>query len=314
MGGDYAPGVVVEGALAALAEFANGNTLVLYGNPESIKAHPQAAELLASPRVELVATTETIEMGDHPAKAFAAKTDSSITVAFGHLKAGKIDALASAGNTGAMMVGCMMAVGQIEGVIRPAIATAFTAATGKPVLLLDAGLNADCKPEVLVQYGTLGSIYAQNACGVSNPRVALLNIGEEPEKGNLVAKATHPLMAEAGARGEYNFVGNIEGKSLLSGTVADVVVCDGFMGNTLLKTLEGFFDVVVAKNSGGNPVIDSLNYENVGGTPVLGINSTVIIGHGRSSAKAVKNMILAAERTATADLTPKFRKAFSHNG
>lgn len=310
MGGDFAPRVTVEGAHAALAHLSEGTTLVLFGDRAAMAAADHCG-LLDDPRVETVHTAEVIAMGDHPVKAFAQKGDSSIVVGFRRLCEGDISGFASAGSTGAMMVGCMQAVGQIEGVIRPAIATAFKSVAGGDVLLLDVGLNADCKPEVLAQYGTIGSIYARETLGIPDPRVALLNIGEEPEKGNLLTKATYPLMAERGAAGDYRFVGNIEGKHVLSADVADVVVCDGFSGNTLLKTIEGFYHILHSQGLSA-PIIEGLNYENVGGTPVLGINSTVVIGHGCSSATAIANMILLTERAARTDMVSQFKKAFNN--
>lgn len=309
MGGDFAPRVTVGGAHAALTHLSAGTTLVLFGDRTALAAEDTYG-LLDDPRIDVVHTSEIIAMGDHPVKAFAQKSDSSIAVGFRHLCEGDIAGFASAGSTGAMMVGCMQAVGQIEGVIRPAIATAFKTVTGGEVLLLDVGLNADCKPEVLTQYGTIGSIYAREALGIPNPRVALLNIGEEPEKGNLLTKATYPMMAEHGAAGDYNFVGNVEGKHLLTGEVADVVVCDGFSGNTLLKTIEGFYHIL-HRTGQASTIVEGLNYENVGGTPVLGINSTVIIGHGCSSALAIANMIRLTERAARTDMVSQFKRAFN---
>lgn len=309
MGGDYAPRVAVEGARAALTHLSEGTTLVLFGDQAALTAEDSYG-LLDDPRIEVVHTSEVIAMGDHPVKAFTQKSDSSITVGFRHLCNGDIAGFASAGSTGAMMVGCMQAVGQIPGVIRPAIATALRTVRGTDVLLLDVGLNADCKPEVLAQYGTIGSIYARETLGIERPRVALLNIGEEPEKGNLLTKATFPLMEQCGARGDYNFVGNVEGKHLLSGEVADVVVCDGFSGNTLLKTIEGFYRILRLQGDKA-PILDGLNYENVGGTPVLGINSTVMIGHGCSSALAIENMIRLTERAARTDMVSQFNRAFN---
>lgn len=309
MGGDYAPQVTVEGAYMALPQLSAETTLVLFGDRAALQA-VDTYGVLDDPRIEVVHTTEVIAMGDHPVKAFTQKSDSSIVVGFRHLSQGDIAGFASAGSTGAMMVGSMQVIGQIEGVIRPAIATAFRTVSGRDVLLLDVGLNADCKPEVLAQYGTIGSIYARETLKIDNPRVALLNIGEEPEKGNLLTKATYPLMAEKGAAGVYNFVGNIEGKHLLTSDIADVIVCDGFSGNTLLKTIEGFHHILQSQGINA-PFVEGLNYENVGGTPVLGINSTVIIGHGCSTAKAITNMILLTERAASADMVSQFKKAFN---
>lgn len=309
MGGDFAPQVTVEGAHAALTHLSAETTLVLFGDRTALAA-ADSYGLLDDPRIDVVHTSEVIAMGDHPVKAFAQKSDSSIAVGFRHLCEGDISGFASAGSTGAMMVGCMQAVGQIEGVIRPAIATALKTIRGTDVLLLDVGLNADCKPEVLAQYGTIGSIYARETLGIPNPRVALLNIGEEAEKGNLLTKATYPLMEAHGAAGDYRFVGNVEGKHLLTGEVADVVVCDGFSGNTLLKTIEGFYHILHAQGLTA-PVVEGLNYEHVGGTPVLGINSTVIIGHGCSSALAIANMIRLTERAARTDMVSQFKRAFN---
>ena len=247
-------------------------------------------------------------MGDHPAKAFQAKADSSITVGFGYLAKGAIDGFASAGSTGAMMVGSMYAVKPIEGVIRPTISSIIPTVTGHPALLLDVGLNVDCKPEVLAQYGLIGSIYAEAVLGIRKPRVAVLNIGEEETKGNTQSKATYELLK---ADGRIDFVGNVEASYLFTGKVADVVVCDGFVGNTVLKMAEGLYHIN-KKLGGGNAFWDAMNYENVGGTPVLGVNAPVVIGHGISSPKAIRSMILSTERCITADLTAKLQRAFKN--
>ena len=268
-----------------------------------------AAEGCPAERFDIVHTTEVIEMGDHPAKAFQAKADSSITVGFGHLAKGAVHGFASAGSTGAMMVGSMYAVKPIEGVIRPTISSAVPTVSGRPALLLDVGLNVDCRPEVLAQYGLIGAIYSEAVLGVERPRVALLNIGEEEAKGNAQTKAAHELMK---ADGRYDFVGNIEGSHLFSGKVADVIVCDGFVGNTALKMAEGFFRINRALGCADNPFWAAMNYENVGGTPVLGVNAPVVIGHGCSSPLAIKNMILTTERCVRADLSGKLRAAFGN--
>lgn len=246
-------------------------------------------------------------MCDHPAKSFQQKTDSSITVGFNHLVAGKIDGFASAGSTGAMMVGSMYAVKPIEGVIRPTISSLIPTVTGRPALILDVGLNVDCKPEVLAQYGLLGSIYAQSVLGIENPRVALLNIGEEESKGNAQVKATFEMMK---AHGGYNFVGNVESSYIFTGKIADVIVCDGFVGNTMLKMAEGLYRINKALTGVDHPFWEAMNYENVGGTPVLGINAPVVIGHGSSSAKAIASMIVTTEKCARADVSHKIQAAF----
>ena len=284
MGGDFAPEAAVQGAVLALEAIGPDSRIVLFGDEAKIKAVLEA-EGCSAERFDIVATTEVIEMGDHPAKAFQAKADSSITVGFGYLAKGAIDGFASAGSTGAMMVGSMYAVKPIEGVIRPAISSIVLTIAGRPALLLDVGLNVDCKPEVLAQYGLIGSIYAEAVLGIGKPRVAVLNIGEEETKGNAQTKATYELLKEDG---RINFV-----------------------GNTVLKMAEGLYRIN-KKLGGGNAFWDAMNYENVGGTPVLGVNAPVIIGHGISSARAIKSMILSTEQCIKADLTVKLQHAFKN--
>ena len=307
MGGDFAPEAAVQGAVLALEAIGPDSRIVLFGDEAKIKAVLEA-EGCSAERFDIVATTEVIEMGDHPAKAFQAKADSSITVGFGYLAKGAIDGFASAGSTGAMMVGSMYAVKPIEGVIRPAISSIVPTIAGRPALLLDVGLNVDCKPEVLAQYGLIGSIYAEAVLGIGKPRVAVLNIGEEETKGNAQTKATYELLKEDG---RINCVGNVEGSYIFTGQVADVIVCDGFVGNTVLKMAEGLYRIN-KKLGGGNAFWDAMNYENVGGTPVLGVNAPVIIGHGISSARAIKSMILSTEQCIKADLTVKLQHAFKN--
>ncbi len=307
MGGDFAPEAAVQGAVLALEAIGPDSRIVLFGDEAKIKAVLEA-EGCSAERFDIVATTEVIEMGDHPAKAFQAKADSSITVGFGYLAKGAINGFASAGSTGAMMVGSMYAVKPIEGVIRPTISSIVPTIAGRPALLLDVGLNVDCKPEVLAQYGLIGSIYAEAVLGIGKPRVAVLNIGEEETKGNAQTKATYELLKEDG---RINFVGNVEGSYIFTGQVADVIVCDGFVGNTVLKMAEGLYRIN-KKLGGGNAFWDAMNYENVGGTPVLGVNAPVIIGHGISSARAIKSMILSTEQCIKADLTVKLQHAFKN--
>ena len=308
MGGDFAPEVAVEGAVMALKKIKAGSRIVLFGDEKRI------LELLAkhncsADNFDIVATTEVIEMGDHPAKAFQQKANSSITVGFGYLAKGLIQGFASVGSTGAMMVGSMFAVKPIEGVIRPTISAIVPNIKGEPLMLLDVGLNVDCKPEVLCQYGLIGSIFASSALGIENPRVALLNIGEEEAKGNAQAQATHALMKAEGEKGSFNFVGNVESSYLFTGKYADVVVCDGFVGNTILKMVEGFYQINTRMGV-SNPFWAAMNYENVGGTPVLGVNAPVTIGHGKSTPLAIKNMVLSTERTIKANVTAKLQAAF----
>lgn len=308
MGGDFAPDAAVRGAAMALEQMGDDGRIVLFGQRERI------LEVLGrvgcpADRFDIVPTTEVIEMGDHPAKAFQQKADSSITVGFGHLARGLIDGFASAGSTGAMMVGSMAVIRPIEGVVRPAISSVVPTITGRPALLLDVGLNVDCKPEVLLQYGLIGSVYAEAVLGIENPRVAVLNIGEEQTKGNAQSKATYELMSE---QDRFRFVGNIEGSHLFSGKVADVVVCDGFVGNTVLKMAEGLYRINNVLGCNESPFWRSMNYEMVGGTPVLGVNGTVIIGHGCSTPLAIKSMICSTLQCVKADLTGKLQHAFNH--
>ena len=307
MGGDFAPEAAVKGAVMAHKELCNTLSsevrIVLYGNEKRI------CELLDfegadREAFDIVPTTEVIEMGDHPVRAFQQKSDSSIVAGFRHLAEGAIDGFASAGSTGAMMVGSMQMIKVIEGVIRPTIAAVIG---GK--LLLDVGLNVDCKPDVLEQYALIGSIYAETALGIDNPRVALLNIGTEPSKGNLQTKATYELLQLGAEAGKYNFVGNIESSNIFTTDTADVIVCDGFVGNAILKLTEGFYSIS-AETGVNDSFWGGLNYENTGGTPVLGINAPVIIGHGKSTAKAIKNMILATIRTTENSVVGQLKAVF----
>lgn len=309
MGGDFAPEAAVKGAVMAAEAVGEDSRIVLFGDRDRIIGL-LADEGCDASRFDIVPTTEVIEMGDHPAKAFQQKSDSSITVGFGYLAKGAIDGFASAGSTGAMMVGSMYAVKPIEGVIRPTIATSIPTVVGTPVLILDIGLNVDCKPEVLEQYALIGSIYAESVSGVANPRVALLNIGEEATKGNAQSKAAYELMRQSGEAGRYNFVGNVEASHIFTGKVADVVVCDGFVGNTMLKISEGFY-YINRKMGLGNDFWAGMNYELAGGTPVLGVNAPVTIGHGKSTPLAIKNMILSTENTIRTGLVERLKTAFS---
>ena len=306
MGGDYAPQSPVLGAIEAAKEIGHECKIVLFGDKPAIEAIIRQEK--ADPAMfDIVHTTEVIDMGENPAQTFIKKPDSSIAVGFKYLMKGDISGFASAGSTGAMMVGCMYTVKQIAGIIRPTISSVIPTINGDNFLLLDVGLNVDCKPDVLYQYALIGNVYARTVLGKKNPRIALLNIGEEREKGNLAAKATYELLAEDGT---INFVGNIESKYLFDGSVADVIVCDGFVGNTIIKEIEAFYDIAQRLHI-DNEYMNSLNYENVGGTPVLGINSNVVIGHGCSSPTAIKNMIIQTEKTVKADFLNKLRETFN---
>lgn len=305
MGGDFAPDAAVSGAVLALQHLKADERIVLFGDKQQI-IDILARENVSPDKFDIVHTSEVIEMGEHPSKAFSKKTDSSIVKGFMALAAGQIDGFASAGSTGAMMVGAFMVVKQIPGVIRPGIAGFIPVSENKLNLILDVGLNPDCRPDVLFQYGKLGSIYAKQVLGVDNPRVALLNIGEEEEKGNLVTKGAFELMKETS---EFNFVGNVEGHHLFHDKKADVIVCDGFVGNVVLKEAEAFYHLL-KKFSPENTFIERFNSENYGGTPVLGVNKPVIIAHGASSPVAIMNMIIQTREVIISNLCEKIKKAF----
>ncbi|MEO8794747.1 MAG: phosphate acyltransferase PlsX [Daejeonella sp.] len=305
MGGDFAPKATVLGAIEAQKALSADQKIVFFGDKD------QALAILAENQVdpelfEYVHTTEVIGMGEHATKAVVSKPNSSISLGFQYLKEGKIDSFSSAGNTGAMLVGAMFSVKTISGVIRPAIATNIPKIKSGFGIMLDVGANADCKPDVLLQFGVLGSLYAEHIYKMPNPKVALMNIGEEEEKGNMLTQATFPLMKESTL---FNFVGNIEGRDLFDDK-ADVIVCDGFTGNVTLKLAETFY-VLTLKKGFKDEFFDRFNYEQYGGSPILGVNAPVLIGHGISSPEAIKNMILLSRTMIEADLVEKIREAFN---
>lgn len=305
MGGDFAPDSTVLGALEAVKEFSEDTRLVLVGDERKII--PILERENCDPnQFDIVNSIETIEMGDHPAKAFAKKPNSSIVVGFRLLRNGEIDGFASAGNTGAMLVGVHYIIRTIPGVIRPAITSPIPTVNGNPTVLLDVGINPDCRPDVLYQYGILGSFYAKHVWNIKKPRVGLLNIGSEETKGNLVVKSTHELMKDTN---DFNFIGNIEGNDFFKSDKADVIVCDGFVGNVVLKVAEAFYSMII-KREIKDKFFEKFNFINYGGTPILGINSDVIIGHGISNSVAIKNMILHTKGVIEANLIGKFKKVF----
>ena len=307
MGGDFAPEVTVLGAISAFDRLHENTRLVLIGDEKVIVDICKREQFDVS-RFDIIDAPDTIHMSDHPAKAFAHKTRSSIFVGYEMLSKGQIDAFASAGSTGAMMVGAMYTVKSIPGILRPGIAISTPRVDGKFNVLIDVGLNPDCKPDVLYQYGLLGSLYAEFVYNIPNPRVALLNIGAEAEKGDLLTKSAYLLMADSK---DYNFIGNVEGHEIFQ-EKADVIVCDGFVGNVILKASEGFSHIVKQRGH-DDAFFESFNPDNYGGTPVLGINSNVIIGHGASNSTAIKNMVLLAQDVIKADLPSKIKKYFTSN-
>jgi len=304
MGGDYAPKANVLGAIAAHELLSPNEHLVLIGDTQQIK--PLLAENGFNPdHFEYVHTEEVIGMGEHPTRAIAQKPNSSISVGFSMLKKREIDAFIGAGNSGAMMVGAVFSVKTVPGIIRPCLCTIVPKLDGGRGLMLDVGANADCKPDTLLQFGILGSLYAENVMQIDNPKVGLINIGEEDEKGNMLSLATFPLMKESNL---FNFIGNLEGRDLFN-EKADVIVCDGFTGNIMLKLAESFYIMTIKKGL-KDEFFDRFNYENYGGSPVLGVNAPVIIGHGISTPKAVKNMVMQARDMITTGLVEKIQAAF----
>ena len=305
MGGDFAPTLTIKGAILAKKELGDDLYLILIGDQDII-----ANELKKegeSPSSFIISHADyVIGMGEHPTKAFVKKPNSSIAKGFKLLAANEIDAFASAGNTGAMLVGSMYTVKSIPGIIRPCITSAFPKENGKFTILLDVGSNPDCKPDVLYQYAILGSTYAEHVYQMDNPKVGLLNLGEEEEKGSILTQATYQLMKDTT---DFNFIGNVEGRDVFSPDV-DVVVCDGFSGNILLKMAESIY-AMMAKRGLLDDYFSKFNYENYGGTPILGINSNAIIGHGISNDIAILNMIKHANDVAKAELSKKLIEAVS---
>ncbi len=304
MGGDYAPDAIIEGAVDSLRHLSGKEKIVLIGDESSVKRKLGEMQVDTS-LFQIVHTTQVIEMADHPAKAFSQKRNSSIAVGYMMLKEGTLDGFCSAGNTGAMLVGASYTVNVIPGVLRPALATILPCVDNRDSVILDVGLNPDCKPEVLLQYGILGSIYAKYVLGTNNPTVGLINIGEEETKGTPAVKAAYELMKDYPG---LNFVGNIEGNALFRETMTDVIVCDGFVGNVILKQGEAFHYIYKSRNL-KDQYFDRLDFENIGGTPIIGINANVVIGHGISRRKAIMNMILQTRAVVHANLAQMIKEA-----
>lgn len=305
MGGDYAPLEAVKGIEAYFREGGHHVHIVMIGKEEALRPLA-AASGIPSEKYSLVHASEVVEMHEHPTKALKEKTNSSIAIGFHLLQTGKIDAFISAGNTGAMMVGALFSIKTIEGILRPTIGAYLPREDGSLGLLVDVGLNADCKPENLNQFAVLGSLFAEHILKISEPKVGLINIGEEEGKGNLLAQATYPLLKE---NNRIRFSGNVEGRDILT-SKADVFVCEGFTGNVILKMAESIHDIVKRRNI-HDEHFDRFDFEAYGGVPVLGVSKPVIIGHGISHATAFKNMIGTAVRMMETELTEKIRDAFA---
>ncbi len=305
MGSDHGPVVPIRAAVMAAKELPADTRLVLIGNAEAI-AEGLRAEGADHAAFDIVGSQDDITFSDNATKALQAKPKSSISIGFHLLKEGKIDAFASTGNTGAMLVGSIFSVKPIPGVIRPCIPSVVPKENGRYGILVDVGANADCKADVLAQFGLLGSMLAQHVYHISDPKVGLLNIGEEEKKGDLLRQATFELMRE---QKQYNFIGNVEGRDLFNGK-ADVYVTDGFTGNVVLKAVEAFHDLLEQRGV-HEPFFDRFNYENYGGLPVLGVNGNVIIGHGISNDVTIKNMILFTREVVESKLNDRIREALS---
>jgi len=305
MGGDYAPLEAVKGVQQYLTGNSSPANLLLIGDKTEVEKL-LADYGISSGHIKVIHAEQVIDMHEHPTRALKEKQKSSIAIGFHLLASGKMDAFISAGNTGAMLVGTLFSIKALEGVIRPAISTIVPKADGSTSLLLDVGLNADCKPEQLNQFAIMGSVYAQLILEIENPKVGLLNVGEEEGKGNLLAQAAYPLLKE---NRHINFVGNIEGRDVLTGK-ADVMVCEGFTGNVILKMAESLYEIGQAKKI-QDEFFERFNFEIYGGTPVLGVAKPVIIGHGISGARAFMNMIKLAKTMIEKNVMQKMKEELS---
>ncbi|PKP53699.1 MAG: phosphate acyltransferase PlsX [Bacteroidetes bacterium HGW-Bacteroidetes-1] len=302
-GGDFAPAVTLDGLVLLLPELKEGEIVVLFGDEEIIRSTVDS-NLIETGRVEIVHSPEVIGMGEKPIKAFQGKKQSSIVKGFEFLHERKIDTFASAGNSGAMMVGAMNVVNTIPGIIRPSSVVMIPKLSGTSNIILDVGTNPDAKPDVLYQYGFLGSLYAKYVLGVEDPKVGLLSIGEEEKKGNLLVQSAYMLMKETQ---DFNFIGNVEGRDLFNDKT-DVVVCDGFTGNIVIKQIQAMFRIM-QKRGLVDDYFARFNYELHGGSPIIGINGNVVLGHGISSPLAIKNMMLLARNVAASQLNKKIKEA-----
>jgi len=322
MGGDFAPHNVVCGALDALREAGDRLDVLLVGPEQAIRTELATTDH-AGLSFQIVNATEVIDMHDTATAGLKAKKDSSIAVGIAAHREGRADAFISAGHSGAVMSTATLTLGRIGGVSRPTIGTFLPSEFG-PCLVLDAGANVDCKPQNLYEFAVMGSIFSSMMLDIKSPTVGLLSIGEEPSKGNDLTLEAHKLLAGS----SLNFIGNIEGRDILSGK-ARVVVCDGFVGNIVLKLAESFLDLLRNRlrayasaslrkriwtgmmHGTLRRMLKDFDYQEQGGVPLLGINGVVIIGHGKSTAKAVKNMVFRAEEMARININGHIQKALS---
>lgn len=324
MGGDFAPVNEVAGSVEALRASDNAFEIILVGKEPEINEQLAGQSVQGLP-ISVVHADDVITMKDSPTAALKQKKNSSLAIGMNLHKEGKADAFVSAGNTGAVLSAATLILGRIKGVSRPTIGAFFPSEKGV-CLLLDAGTNVDCRPQHLFEFAVMGSIYATKIFHYADPGVGLLNVGEEESKGNEIARETYRLLKE----GPLNFLGNVEGRDVLKGT-AQVVVCDGFVGNILLKfgeSVPSFLKSKLLNYAEGNvlrkgmlglvkgalkSVLKEMDYEEHGGVPVLGVNGVTIIGHGKSTPKAFKNMILKAAEVANAKLNQHIEQILSQS-
>jgi glycerol-3-phosphate acyltransferase PlsX len=320
MGGDHAPHAPVDGALLALAELGPSHTIQLVGRSADIVAALGRHASVPRDRIEIVEAPDVVAMTDKPSAVLRGKKQSSMVIGIELQPAGRSDAFVSAGNTGAQMAASSRVLGLLPGLERPAIGTLFPTA-GKPVLVLDSGANVDCSPEELLSFARLGAVYAEDLLGRPNPVIGLLSIGEEDEKGSAAVKEANQLLRTSG----LNFQGNVEGRDLPRGASdrgpIDVVVCDGFVGNVLLKFYETVAPTIirmVVKASGADPeqvlrALPQLDADSAGGAPLLGVRGVSIISHGKSNAKAIKNAIGVAVRAVESRMTEHAARRLSES-
>jgi len=313
-GGEYAPREIIKGAIMAAQEYEVN--IVLVGNRTLL--HVMAGKYLKKLNLSIIDANQVIDFYEHLLNAVRSKPDSSIVVGINLVKDGKADAFVSAGNTGAVLCAAFLNLGKIEGVERPALGTVINLTPSAPVFLVDAGANADCRPKHLLQFAQLGSFYTSNVLGINTPRIGLLSNGTEDTKGNHLIQETHKLLRNSG----LNFIGNIEGIDIARGT-SDVIITDGLTGNIVIKTIEGLGDsfirlrrqpktyIGVANHLQGHDLltdvrfgnlVNGMDYREYGGACLLGVNGNVIVSHGRSQAKAIRNAIGLAKRTAKQDI------------
>ncbi|UCG54487.1 MAG: phosphate acyltransferase PlsX [Dehalococcoidia bacterium] len=309
-GGEYAPNEIVKGAIKAAHEY--DVEIALVGKKSLL--HLIAGKHLKKLNLSIIGASQNIDFHEHPLEAIRKKPRSSIVIGVNLLKEGKVDAFISAGNTGAVLCATLFGLGKVEGVERPALASIISLNRYSPALLLDAGANADCRPNHLLQFAQLGEIYVRNIFGIESPRIGLLSNGSEETKGNRLIQESHQLIKKS----NLNFIGNIEGTDLTQG-IADVIITDGFTGNIVIKTVEGLGDSFIkvrspdhSRNLRGRALladvglgflVKSMDYSEYGGACLLGVKGNVIVSHGRSRAKAIKNAIGLANRTAEVNLS-----------